>query len=125
MRRGAELRIGTDIGEYARAILLAVRGQRGFSWTAQGPRDWRERPADWPPTRYEQKALRRRPPVLPISAFAGRDAQLPCDEPSHFPLANRAQFLPTISALMIISTLRVGPLGPLFLFWAIGSSISS
>lgn len=54
---GAELRIGTDIGEYARWILLAVHEQRSFSWTAQGPRDWRERPADWPSTRYEQKAL--------------------------------------------------------------------
>jgi tRNA (guanine-N7-)-methyltransferase len=57
MRPGAELRIGTDIGEYARWILLAVHEQRSFSWTAQGPRDWRERAADWPSTRYEQKAL--------------------------------------------------------------------
>jgi ribosome maturation factor RimP len=31
-----------------------------------------------------------------------------------------AQNLPTIQALMIISTLRVGPWGPLFLFWAMG-----
>jgi tRNA (guanine-N7-)-methyltransferase len=57
MRPGAELRIATDIGEYARWILLAVRDQHSFSWTAQEPRDWRERGADWPPTRYEQKAL--------------------------------------------------------------------
>jgi len=57
MRPGAELRIATDIGEYARWILLAVREQHSFSWTAQEPRDWRERGADWPPTRYEQKAL--------------------------------------------------------------------
>ena len=57
MRPGAELRIATDIGEYARWILLAVREQDSFRWTAEGPRDWRERGADWPPTRYEQKAL--------------------------------------------------------------------
>jgi tRNA (guanine-N7-)-methyltransferase len=58
MRPGAELRIATDIGDYARWILLAVRQQRSFAWSAAGPRDWRERSADWPSTRYEQKALR-------------------------------------------------------------------
>jgi tRNA (guanine-N7-)-methyltransferase len=57
MRAGAELRIATDIGEYARWILLAVREQHSFSWVADSPRGWRERGADWPPTRYEQKAL--------------------------------------------------------------------
>ena len=57
MRSGGELRIATDIGEYAGWILLAVRQQRSFRWTAQGPRDWRARGPDWPPTRYEQKAL--------------------------------------------------------------------
>ena len=55
---GAELRIATDIGEYARWILLAIRAQRSFRWTAQSAGDWHERGADWPPTRYEQKALR-------------------------------------------------------------------
>jgi len=58
MRPGAELRIATDIGDYARWILLAVREQQSFLWSAEGPRDWRERPPDWPSTRYEQKALR-------------------------------------------------------------------
>ncbi len=58
MRPGAELRIATDIGDYARWILLAVRSQGLFCWTAGRPVDWRVRPADWPPTRYEQKALR-------------------------------------------------------------------
>ena len=32
-----------------------------------------------------------------------------------------AQFVPIIRSLMIISTLRASPLGPLFLFWAIAS----
>jgi tRNA (guanine-N7-)-methyltransferase len=57
MRPGGELRVATDIGDYARSILLAVRQQQSFRWTAQEPRDWRERGDDWPPTRYEQKAL--------------------------------------------------------------------
>ena len=54
---GAELRIATDIGDYARWMLLAVREQRSFAWIRDGPRDWRAAAADWPPTRYEQKAL--------------------------------------------------------------------
>jgi len=56
MRSGAELRIATDDGDYARWMLLAVVGQRNFCWTATGPADWRLRPSDWPSTRYEQKA---------------------------------------------------------------------
>lgn len=55
---GAELRIGTDIGDYARTILLAVEQAAEFEWTARRPADWRTRPDDWPPTRYEQKAFR-------------------------------------------------------------------
>jgi tRNA (guanine-N7-)-methyltransferase len=57
MRPGAELRIATDDGGYARWILLAVLGHRDFAWMAAGSADWRRRPADWPPTRYEQKAV--------------------------------------------------------------------
>jgi tRNA (guanine-N7-)-methyltransferase len=66
MRHGAELRIGTDIPDYARTILLSVLPHEDFVWPATGPRDWQERPSDWPPTRYEQKALRegRRPAYL-------------------------------------------------------------
>ena len=58
MRPGAELRIGTDIGDYLRTILLSLRGHPGFNWHVQGPADWRLRPVDWPPTRYEAKAGR-------------------------------------------------------------------
>ena len=58
MRPGAELRIGTDIGDYARTILIAMQATPAFRWTATGPKDWRVRPDDWPPTRYEQKAER-------------------------------------------------------------------
>ena len=58
LRSGGELRVATDIGEYACAILHAVLGHGGFCWAATGPGDWRNRPTDWPPTRYEAKALR-------------------------------------------------------------------
>lgn len=58
MRPGAELRFATDIGDYARTALIALMGAPEFSWPARGPRDWQERPADWPETRYEMKAVR-------------------------------------------------------------------
>ena len=58
LKPGAELRIATDIGDYARAILSAMRKCDDLVWTAEGPGDWRNRPADWPSTRYEQKAMR-------------------------------------------------------------------
>jgi tRNA (guanine-N7-)-methyltransferase len=56
MAPGAELRIATDIGDYARSILLAAKDHPALLWQAAGPRDWRERAADWPQTRYEAKA---------------------------------------------------------------------
>ena len=58
MRPGAELRIGTDIGDYARTILMAFAECPEFEWQARSPADWRVRPGDWPETRYEQKAHR-------------------------------------------------------------------
>jgi len=57
MAPGAELRISTDIGDYARTMLLALREHRGFVWQATGPEDWRSRGSDWPATRYEGKAI--------------------------------------------------------------------
>lgn len=54
----AELRIATDIADYVRTALIAVAGTPQLVWTARDPGDWRERPDDWPPTRYEAKALR-------------------------------------------------------------------
>jgi tRNA (guanine-N7-)-methyltransferase len=63
MRPGAELRIATDIGDYVRSSLEAVRAGGHFEWLAERPADWRERPADWPRTRYEKKALREGRPA--------------------------------------------------------------
>lgn len=58
MAPGAELRIATDIADYARTILIAIRAEGSFAWQASGPVDWRQRTPDWPATRYEEKALR-------------------------------------------------------------------
>ncbi|MEQ1647631.1 MAG: tRNA (guanine(46)-N(7))-methyltransferase TrmB [Hyphomicrobiaceae bacterium] len=58
MKPGGELRVGTDIADYARTMLMAFQGEPRFRWTAEGPDDWRIRPSDWPQTRYEDKAVR-------------------------------------------------------------------
>jgi tRNA (guanine-N7-)-methyltransferase len=59
MADGAELRLATDDMDYARAMLERATDHPAFRWLALGPSDWRERTDDWPPTRYEQKALAR------------------------------------------------------------------
>ena len=56
MRPGAELRIATDVGAYASAILSAALASRTFRWTARSADDWHSRTPDWPQTRYERKA---------------------------------------------------------------------
>ncbi len=58
LRPGAELRIATDIGDYARTILIALQSQRDLVWTARSAADWRQGPDARPPTRYEAKASR-------------------------------------------------------------------
>ena len=55
---GAELRLATDIGDYAAQMLEVVLASGAFEWQAAGASDWRQRPPDWPPTRYEGKAVR-------------------------------------------------------------------
>jgi len=52
-----EFRFASDIPDYVRWTLAHVRAHGAFEWCAQGPDDWRKRPADWPGTRYEAKAL--------------------------------------------------------------------
>ena len=47
---GAELRFASDAMAYVRPALGLLTGHRDFAWLAAGPQDWRERPADWPPT---------------------------------------------------------------------------
>jgi tRNA (guanine-N7-)-methyltransferase len=58
MPPGSELRMASDIGDYAGQMLDAARRSGAFEWLARRPADWRARPDDWPSTRYEQKASR-------------------------------------------------------------------
>ena len=66
MADGAELRLATDDMDYLRWMLDRVTAHDAFEWLVRRPPDWRERTPDWPPTRYEQKALAagRRPAFL-------------------------------------------------------------
>ena len=57
MRSGGELRFASDDEDYAAQALFAVNQSGAFKWLARKAADWRERPADWPETRYERKAL--------------------------------------------------------------------
>lgn len=54
---GAELRIATDDPAYQAWILEHTLACGDFEWTASRALDWRTRPADWPATRYETKAV--------------------------------------------------------------------
>ena len=58
IRPGGQLRLGTDIADYARTMLIAAQSVPRLRWTATTADDWRIRPADWPQTRYETKAVR-------------------------------------------------------------------
>lgn len=57
MRDGAELRLATDDMDYLRWMLERTTAHAAFEWRARRPQDWRERPDDWPATRYERKAI--------------------------------------------------------------------
>src|SRR4029078_2591813 len=50
----AELRFATDNQDYDGEALGALLATGAFEWTAESARGWRERPADWPETRYER-----------------------------------------------------------------------
>jgi tRNA (guanine-N7-)-methyltransferase len=57
MKDGAELRIATDDLGYLEWMLGVVTVHPDFAWLAETAADWRIRPEDWPPTRYEAKAI--------------------------------------------------------------------
>jgi len=74
MRDGAELRLATDDPGYLAWMLEHATVHPAFAWTARRPSDWRERPADWPATRYEEKARKAgRPPAFLRFERRGRD----------------------------------------------------
>jgi tRNA (guanine-N7-)-methyltransferase len=56
MTDGADLRLGTDNREFLSWVLERATDHPAFEWLARRPSNWCERPADWPPTRYEEKA---------------------------------------------------------------------
>jgi tRNA (guanine-N7-)-methyltransferase len=56
LRDGAELRLASDDVAYVDWMLAHLVPHSAFAWTARRPADWRERPDDWPATRYETKA---------------------------------------------------------------------
>ena len=76
MTDGAELRLATDDPGYLSWMLEHATGHPEFSWTACRPADWRERPDDWPATRYELKARKagRMPAFLRFTRRARRIA---------------------------------------------------
>lgn len=62
LKPGARLRIASDIPDYVRWTLVQIgrfnrEHSRTFAFTARDATDWQHRPADWPATRYEGKAL--------------------------------------------------------------------
>lgn len=57
LRPGAELRFATDDPDYADWIAAALAGHADFVELTRIEGDWPDRPADWPVTRYEQKAV--------------------------------------------------------------------
>ena len=66
LKDGGELRFATDDPGYLDWALQRLTAEPALAWQAAGPADWRCRPTDWPPTRYEEKALAagRRPAYL-------------------------------------------------------------
>jgi tRNA (guanine-N7-)-methyltransferase len=50
-------------------MLRLTQEHPAFAWQARRPRDWQQRPEDWPATRYEQKgrAAGRAPVFLRFS----------------------------------------------------------
>jgi tRNA (guanine-N7-)-methyltransferase len=61
-------------------MLQALIGRPELVWQAERPADWRQRPADWPATRYEQKALAAG--RSPVYLRYRRRAELPDPGPS-------------------------------------------
>ena len=57
LKDGAELRLASDDMGLVRWMLEHTVKHPDFEWTARGPSDWRHRTEDWPPTRYEEKAI--------------------------------------------------------------------
>ena len=64
LKPGAELRFATDDKSYLPYALERLMAHPAFEWLAEGPSDWKTRHLDWPPTRYETKAIKGPPTFL-------------------------------------------------------------
>jgi tRNA (guanine-N7-)-methyltransferase len=64
LKPSAELRFATDDKSYLPYALERLMAHPAFDWMAEGLSDWKSRPADWPPTRYETKAIKGPPTFL-------------------------------------------------------------
>jgi tRNA (guanine-N7-)-methyltransferase len=64
LKPGAELRFATDDKSYLPYALERLMAHPMFSWTAERSADWTSRPANWPQTRYETKAIKGPPTFL-------------------------------------------------------------
>lgn len=58
LKPGGELRIGTDDPSYQLWVMAHLFDHPLLCWQAETMADWKIRPQDWPPTRYEQKAIK-------------------------------------------------------------------
>lgn len=61
LRKGGELRIATDDADLANWMLSKTWSHPAFDFQADCADDWRQRPDDWPETRYGQKQLAGQP----------------------------------------------------------------
>lgn len=57
LKPGAELRLASDDMRLLNWMFDHTWHHPDFEWLARSAADWRQRPADWPPSRYEQKAI--------------------------------------------------------------------
>ena len=58
LKPDGKFRFACDILHYVDWSLTRIKAHGGFDWPAAQQSDWRNRPDDWPSTRYLEKALR-------------------------------------------------------------------
>ncbi len=58
IRPGGYLRMASDHASAKLWLLAEAMAHPAFVWQANTPSDWRDRPADWPQTRYMAKGVR-------------------------------------------------------------------
>ncbi len=74
LKPGGEFRFASDDAGYLAWTLERALAHPDFVWSAKSPVDFTVRPAHWPPTRYEAKALHGPPIYL---SFQRRDKIVP------------------------------------------------